>query len=39
MRIIEENIYQINKQLKESQQILSSITTRQYNIERIKEYD
>ena len=39
MRIIEENIYQINKQLKESQQILSSITTRQCYIERIKEYD
>ena len=33
MRIIEENTYQINKQSKESQQILFSITTRQYYIE------
>ena len=39
MRIIEENTYQINKQSKESQQILFSITTRQYYIERIKDYD
>jgi len=39
MRIIEENIYQINKQSKESQQILFSITTRQYYVERIKDYD
>lgn len=39
MRIIEENTYQINKQSKESQQILSFITTRQYYIERIKDYD